>query len=123
MGSFKRVFTSASRTTMNSHGWVLLPDAAVEAASITALIFSSGTVSGLNLRTDLRVLIPFSSEISAGICRQSFVGKIKGSHRAHWTGLSRSVMKPKIAVDLDGVLAETMEAWCRIVNERFGARL
>jgi len=39
------------------------------------------------------------------------------------TGLSRSVTKPKIAVDLDGVLAETMEAWCRIVNERFGTRL
>jgi len=37
--------------------------------------------------------------------------------------LSRSVTKPKIAVDLDGVLAETMEAWCRIVNERFGTRL
>jgi len=37
--------------------------------------------------------------------------------------LSRSVTKPRIAVDLDGVLAETMEAWCRIVNERFGTRL
>ena len=37
--------------------------------------------------------------------------------------MSRSVTKPKIAVDLDGVLAETMEAWCRIVNERFGTRL
>ena len=31
--------------------------------------------------------------------------------------------KLKIAVDLDGVLAETMEAWCKIVNERFGTRL
>ncbi len=29
----------------------------------------------------------------------------------------------KIAVDLDGVLAETMEAWCRIANERYGSHL
>ncbi len=29
----------------------------------------------------------------------------------------------RVAVDLDGVLAETMEAWCRIANERFGTRL
>ncbi len=32
-------------------------------------------------------------------------------------------VKLRIAVDLDGVLAETMEAWCRIANERFGTRL
>lgn len=31
--------------------------------------------------------------------------------------------RPRIAVDLDGVLAETMEAWCRIANERFGTRI
>ncbi len=31
--------------------------------------------------------------------------------------------KLRVAVDLDGVLAETMEAWCRIANERFGTRL
>ena len=31
--------------------------------------------------------------------------------------------KLKIAVDLDGVLAETMEAWCRRVNEIYGTRL
>jgi len=37
--------------------------------------------------------------------------------------LSRLTTKPRIAVDLDGVLAETMEAWCRMVNERFGTRI
>ena len=34
-----------------------------------------------------------------------------------------SPVKLRIAVDLDGVLAETMEAWCRIANERFGSNL
>jgi 5'(3')-deoxyribonucleotidase len=29
----------------------------------------------------------------------------------------------RIAVDLDGVLAETMEAWCKRVNELYGTRL
>ncbi len=36
---------------------------------------------------------------------------------------SRSRDKLRIAVDLDGVLAETMEAWCKKVNETFGTRL
>ncbi len=35
----------------------------------------------------------------------------------------RSRDKLRIAVDLDGVLAETMEAWCRKANEMFGTNL
>ena len=34
-----------------------------------------------------------------------------------------STPRLRIAVDLDGVLAETMEAWCRIANERHGTRV
>ena len=36
--------------------------------------------------------------------------------------LSRG-QKPRIAVDLDGVLAETMTAWCKRANAQLGTRL
>ena len=36
---------------------------------------------------------------------------------------SSGIAKLRIAVDLDGVLAETMEAWCKIANQRFGSNL
>ena len=34
-----------------------------------------------------------------------------------------SPAKLRIAVDLDGVLAESMVVWCRLANEEFGTRL
>lgn len=37
--------------------------------------------------------------------------------------MSSPLSKLRIAVDLDGVLAETMTAWCALVNEEFGTRL
>src|SRR6266571_5879747 len=46
---------------MNSQGWVLLPEAAFEAASRMVLTVSPEIGSGLNTRMDLRLLIPSSS--------------------------------------------------------------
>src|SRR5712692_12007034 len=69
IGSLRRVFKFASRTTTNSHGCVLLPEAALDAHLRIILSLSSGIESDLNFLTDLRELIPSSRDISLGIPR------------------------------------------------------
>src|SRR5713226_8656797 len=69
IGSLRRVFNFVSRTTTNSHGCVLLPEAALEADLRIILSLSSGIGSGLNFRTDLRELIPSSRDVSLGTSR------------------------------------------------------
>src|SRR5260370_40940866 len=64
IGPLRRAFTFGSWTTMNSQGWVLLPDAAFVAASRILVSTSLGIESCLNSRMERRVLIPLRRVIS-----------------------------------------------------------
>src|SRR2546427_6973231 len=72
---------------------------------------------------DRRELIPSSTVISRGILDRASP-KVKDSRANHEIAqLSGSRNERlKIAVDLDGVLAETMEAWCKHATS-FWARI
>jgi len=59
-----------------------------------------------------------------GIVCHNDAPRLKPTETYRHTELSRHPTKTlKIAVDLDGVLAETMEAWCKRANDLLGTRL
>src|SRR6267143_6802886 len=78
IGSLRRAFPFASRTTTNSHGCVLLAEAALDADSRTIFNLSSGIGSGLNFLTDLSELIPSIGDITLGMTPPTSI-KVKDS--------------------------------------------